>query len=161
MPVEENPEKAESLLVTTSRTKRNDIDVAPLRGWGPEQEDDDNYGLQLRIKPTINVDATNQGKLSARPANIKINVSNAEGKSRNRSTMNVRESQDSARNTVKSAEDSYLKRTEREVSQTFHEKKRTKSLKPKAPEPDPTCGFKSTNKRVQESLKQVPRKFRA
>ena len=74
MPVEENPEKAESLLVTTSRTKRNDIDVAPLRGWGPEQEDDDNYGLQLRIKPTINVDATNQGKLSARPANIKINV---------------------------------------------------------------------------------------
>ena len=77
MPVEETAEK------TTGRTKRNDIDVAPLSGWTQGPEDNDNYGIQVGTNPFINVKPTNQNKLSPKPTNIKINIGSVDLKSKN------------------------------------------------------------------------------
>lgn len=74
MPVEEKAEK------TTGRTKRNDIDVAPLSGWTQEPEDDDNYGIRGGTNPFINVKPINQNKLSSKPTNIKINIGSVDSK---------------------------------------------------------------------------------
>ena len=72
MPVEEMAEK------TTGRTKRNDIDVAPLSGWNQGPEDDDNYGIRVGTNPFINLKPRNQNKLSPKPTNIKIHIASVD-----------------------------------------------------------------------------------
>ena len=72
--------------------------------------------------------------------------------------MNVSTTQRMTTETDKNTEKT---KKETNINVTYHEKKRTKSLVPKKPEIDPTSSFTSTNKRIKESLKKVPWKYRA
>ena len=82
-----------------------------------------------------------------------------EQNTRNLPTMNAETTQTSEAISSKSFAGHCIKKAA-QVPESFKDRRRHRSVQPKAAEPDPTAGLTSKKKKIREAISQVPRKYR-